>query len=72
MTRRSLKMATIGLVGFITFSALAYVIVSNTILISCKTLLYMFENPVYSIIFILNLMALGFLINTLYNKYKKN
>ena len=71
MTRRSLKMATIGLVGFITFSALSYLIVTFIIDISCKTLLYMFTNPITFIIIIINVMALGIIINKLHNKYIK-
>lgn len=71
MTRRSFKMAIVGLVGSIVFCTLAYLLVSNVILASCIALEYMLKEPVNSLIILLNVFALGTMINMLYNKYKK-
>jgi hypothetical protein len=71
MTRRSLKMATLGLVGFIAFSALAYLLVSSVILVSCNILHYILTQPENALIIILNGVALGWMIQMLYTKYKK-
>ena len=71
MTRRSLKIATLGLVGFISFSALAYLLVSSVILVSCNILHYILTQPENALIIILNGVALGWMIQMLYTKYKK-
>lgn len=72
MTRRSFKMAAIGLVSFFSFGAIAYLVISNLILVSCKVLLYMFKQPVNSIIILLSVMALVWIATMLHMLYKKN
>jgi hypothetical protein len=68
MNRKSFKMAILGLVGFAAFFTVAYFIINAIILGSCIALLYMFQNPINSILIVSGLMALGSLAYRLYKK----
>lgn len=57
MTRRSFKMAILGLVGFTAFSAIAYYVVTFIINIACRAFLYMLNYPERSLV-ILGAIAL--------------
>lgn len=71
MTRRSFKIAAIGLVGFTAFAALAYAIVTFIVNISCRALLYMFTYPERSIIYTMLAMLVFQLSHFVYYKFIK-
>ncbi|MEY3193545.1 MAG: hypothetical protein RI982_1327 [Bacteroidota bacterium] len=71
MTRRSFKIAAIGLVGFTAFSALAYLIVTTVVDLSCRALLYMFTYPGRAIIYTMLAMLVFQLSHFVYYKFIK-
>lgn len=65
-----IKPIIISIVILIICMALSYVIVTSAISLLCGSLLYMMKNPIEALLVTLNIMALGFMFNMLYNKYK--
>ena len=71
MTRRSFKMAILGLVVLFPVMAILYTVFNALIMFACKSLLYMMQNPFSALLITLGIMALGFIADHLYTRYKK-
>ena len=70
MTRRSLKMAILGLAVLLPVSFIIYTVFNALVLLACRILLYVFEKPLNAMFITLGIMALGFIAEVLWAKYK--
>ena len=71
MTRKTFKTAILGLLVLLPLMAILYTVFNALIMLACKSLLYMLQNPVSAILIVLGIMILGFIADHLYTRYKK-